>query len=340
VRGNIEEKRLPLAPYPQRVGKYVAIFVPLGFLFAAGLPGDFLWAGLTGSWGFGFTTSLVAAMFGLSFVVLAGYVGQISLVQISLAGTAAFITARFVANEGPSDANPFAVGGPHWPWPVASVIGVIVAIIVGLIVAIPALRIRGGALHGPNVTWSTYLLVGGDGRQNYTNNGVTASVCSTNGNLHMDAASGYQMYLNYYDGDQINFGNGANGNIGSITSAGNLSVSGNVTANSDRKLKTNIKTIQNALDMVSRMRGVYFDWIKNGNQSIGLIAQEVQEVIPELVLENVIKNPPSFPGEETPEDRILSVDYGKIVSVLIEAIKEQQIQIEEQNKRIAFLEAK
>ena len=143
VRGNIEEKRLPLAPYPQRVGKYVAIFVPLGFLFAAGLPGDVLWAGLTGSWGFGFTTSLVAAMFGLSFVVLAGYVGQISLVQISLAGTAAFITARFVANEGPSDANPFAVGGPHWPWPVASVIGVIVAIIVGLIVAIPALRIRG-----------------------------------------------------------------------------------------------------------------------------------------------------------------------------------------------------
>jgi branched-chain amino acid transport system permease protein len=143
IRGNIEEKRLPLAPYPKRVGKYVAIFVPLGFILAAGLPGDFLFAGLTGNWGFSFTTSLVAAMFGLSFVVLAGYVGQISLVQISLAGTAAFITARFVANEGPSDANPFAVGGPHWPWPIASLVGIIAAVLVGLIVAIPALRIRG-----------------------------------------------------------------------------------------------------------------------------------------------------------------------------------------------------
>ena len=143
VRGNIEEKRLPLAPYPQRVGKYVAIFVPLGYIFAAGLPGDFLWAGLTGNWGFSFTTSLVAAMFGLSFIILAGYVGQISLVQISLAGTAAFITARFVANEGPSTANPFAVGGPHWQWPLAALMGIIAAVVVGLIVAIPALRIRG-----------------------------------------------------------------------------------------------------------------------------------------------------------------------------------------------------
>ena len=77
------------------------------------------------------------------------------------------------------------------------------------------------------------------------------------------------------------------------------------------------------------MRGVYFDWIENGNQSIGLIAQEVQEVIPELVLESVVKNPPSSPGEETPEKTILSVDYGKITSILIEAIKEQQQQIEE-----------
>jgi hypothetical protein len=106
-------------------------------------------------------------------------------------------------------------------------------------------------------------------------------------------------------------------------------MNGNITAYSDIRLKTNIKTIQNALSIVSKMRGVYFDWIENGNQSIGLIAQEVQEVIPELVLESVVKNPPSFPGEETPEKTILSVDYGKITSILIEAIKEQQIQIEE-----------
>jgi len=147
--------------------------------------------------------------------------------------------------------------------------------------------------------------------------------------LHMDAASGYDMFLNYYDGANIQLGNGANGIIGVISAAGNLTMNGNITAYSDIRLKTNIKTIQNALGIVSRMRGVYFDWIESGNQSIGLIAQEVQEVIPELVLENVVKTPPSFPGEETSEKTILSVDYGKITSILIEAIKEQQKQIEE-----------
>ncbi len=143
IRGNIEEKRLPLAPYPKRIGKYVAIFVPLGFLLSAGFPGDFLFAGLNGRWGMALTTSLIAGMFGLSFVLLSGYVGQISLVQISLAGIAAFLTARLMSHYGPSDSNPFAVGGLHLPWPVAMVAGVAVATVVGLILAVPALRIRG-----------------------------------------------------------------------------------------------------------------------------------------------------------------------------------------------------
>ncbi|MFM8389171.1 MAG: ABC transporter permease subunit [Actinomycetota bacterium] len=145
VRGNIEEKRLPLAPYPKRVGIYVAVFVPLGFIFAAGLPGDWGWAGLSGPWGFHFSVTLVAAMFGLSMVLLSGYVGQISLVQITLSGIAAFITARLVAKGVGRSAefDPFAVQGPGWPWPLASIVGVAVAVIVGMLLAIPALRIRG-----------------------------------------------------------------------------------------------------------------------------------------------------------------------------------------------------
>ena len=83
-----------------------------------------------------------------------------------------------------------------------------------------ALRIRGGALHGPNPTWGTYLLVGGDGRQNYTNNTTTASVCSTNGNLHLDAASGSGTYINFYDGNEINFGNGASSNVALMANDG------------------------------------------------------------------------------------------------------------------------
>jgi hypothetical protein len=73
-----------------------------------------------------------------------------------------------------------------------------------------ALRIRGGALHGPNPTWGAYMLVGGDGRQGYVDNGSTASVGATNGNLHADAASGYDLFLNYYDGNSIHFGRGNN----------------------------------------------------------------------------------------------------------------------------------
>ena len=83
-----------------------------------------------------------------------------------------------------------------------------------------ALRIRGGALHGPNVTWGDYLLVGGDGRQNYTNNATVASVCTTDGNLHLDAASGHTTYINYYDGDVVYFGNGGSSIVSSINNDG------------------------------------------------------------------------------------------------------------------------
>jgi hypothetical protein len=73
-----------------------------------------------------------------------------------------------------------------------------------------ALRIRGGALHGPNPTWGAYLSVGTNG---WAGSGSYASVCATNGNLHIDAASGYYMYLNYYAGIGVYFGNGASGGI-------------------------------------------------------------------------------------------------------------------------------
>jgi hypothetical protein len=86
-----------------------------------------------------------------------------------------------------------------------------------------ALRIRGGALHGPNVSWGAYLLVGGDGRQNYTDNTSVASVCTTNGNLHIDSASGFETYLNFYDGTIVKFGSGANTTVGSINSSGHAS---------------------------------------------------------------------------------------------------------------------
>jgi hypothetical protein len=101
-----------------------------------------------------------------------------------------------------------------------------------------------------------------------------------------------------------------------LTSAGNATFTGDVTAFSDERLKTNIRTIDNALDKVSAMRGVYFD--KDGQSSTGVIAQEVEKVLPEVVHDGEYK----------------SVAYGNIVGVLIEAIKELQAKVDKLEKRV------
>jgi hypothetical protein len=79
-------------------------------------------------------------------------------------------------------------------------------------------------------------------------------------------------------------------------------------ASSDRRLKTDIATISNALDIVKGMRGVYFTRIGQSNRSTGVIAQEVEEILPEVV--------------HTGDDGIKSVSYGNVVGLLIEAVKE------------------
>ncbi len=89
------------------------------------------------------------------------------------------------------------------------------------------------------------------------------------------------------------------------------------TTYSSRRWKTNIQTMTGALETVKRLRGVRFDWKKDGKHDVGLIAEEVGEIIPEVV---------AF------EDNGLdakSVDYARLVSVLIEAVKEQQEEIDE-----------
>ena len=100
-------------------------------------------------------------------------------------------------------------------------------------------------------------------------------------------------------------------------------------AYSDARLKTNVNTIDNALDIVDQLRGVSFDWIESGKHSIGVIAQEVEKVLPELVVTQEVTNgrTEDNPNPETKE--IKSVDYGKMVGVLINAIKELRAEVEE-----------
>lgn len=96
---------------------------------------------------------------------------------------------------------------------------------------------------------------------------------------------------------------------------GNILASGDITAFSDARIKENVETLPNALESIKAMRGVTYNKIGEEKQSIGVIAQEVQAVLPQLVSEH--------------NDGMLSVAYGNVTAVLIEAIKEQQKQIEE-----------
>jgi hypothetical protein len=93
-------------------------------------------------------------------------------------------------------------------------------------------------------------------------------------------------------------------------SAGNIYASGNITAGSDIRFKTDIKTIENALSTVNNMRGVSYTAIATQAKSIGVIAQEVEKVLPEVVL------------TDDSDDKFKSVAYGNIIGLLIEAIKE------------------
>jgi len=78
-------------------------------------------------------------------------------------------------------------------------------------------------------------------------------------------------------------------------------------------LKEDIQTIENPIEKVQKLRGVSYKWKDSGKKDIGLVADEVQKVLPELVV----------------EDKHKRMDYGHMVGLLVEALKEQQKQIED-----------
>jgi hypothetical protein len=96
--------------------------------------------------------------------------------------------------------------------------------------------------------------------------------------------------------------------------AGTIRATGDVIAFSDVRVKENIKTIKSSLDKVSRLRGVEFNKIGEDEKSIGVIAQEIEKVIPEVV--------------KTDDEGMKSVAYGNISGLLIEAIKELKAEVD------------
>jgi hypothetical protein len=106
---------------------------------------------------------------------------------------------------------------------------------------------------------------------------------------------------------------------------GNIFAPGIFTSTSDARLKKNITRLGTTLDKIKELNGYTYNWIsptRDQRQQIGLLAQEVQKLFPQLVTE--------FKGDN--DEQVLGINYLGLIPVLIEAIKEQQKQIEELKK--------
>ena len=108
-------------------------------------------------------------------------------------------------------------------------------------------------------------------------------------------------------------------------SSGNWVATGTITGSSDIRLKEKINTIPNALEKVTKLRGVEFTWKSKQEREIGLIAQEVKEVVPELV---TITNNKTDADPDGLED-LHTMKYQNTVALLIEAIKELSAKVKE-----------
>jgi hypothetical protein len=138
----------------------------------------------------------------------------------------------------------------------------------------------------------------------------TSSIHLTDGAIYMFGSSGGNSQFYFADNGHFH----ANNNI----TAYSTSVS------SDLKLKDNISTIDNSLATIMALRGVDFTWKRDNKQAKGFIAQEVEEILPELVAEA-----PTLGTDDTHK----TVDYQGVIPVLVEAIKELKAEIEELKKK-------
>jgi len=142
-------------------------------------------------------------------------------------------------------------------------------------------------------------------------------------NFYLDGSNGYTMwqqtgtnktswfqYISNSWGEKMYLDNG------SLTITGNLSVGGTITESSSIRYKTNVETVKYGLDKVLQLRGVTYDKKDTGIRELGLIAEEVNEILPDVVIKN----------EEGEPD---SVSYGRLTAILIEAVKDLQAQINE-----------
>ena len=138
----------------------------------------------------------------------------------------------------------------------------------------------------------------------------------------------FRVYDVVQASNRIHIGSGGNVGLGSTATSklhvfGDATVTGVITCTdinslSDLNLKENITTVDNALNIVNDLRGVRFEWKEDHRPSYGVIAQELEQILPELVTDTDPK----------------TVNYNGIIGVLIEAVKELSIELEDLKKKL------
>lgn len=195
----------------------------------------------------------------------------------------------------------------------------------------------GSGTAGTNITWTQVArLAASTGLYVGTSGTGSDLLCLFKGSAAATAMRFYQggiaewWYGMLSSSSTLTWGMGAGYGSTKLTldSAGNLTAAGNVTAYSDKRLKTNIKPLENALEKVTSLIGVSFKRTDTNENGIGLIAQDVQQVFPEAV------------HEANDEQKTLSIAYGNLIGPLVEAIKELKAENDLLKQRINALEEK
>ena len=156
-----------------------------------------------------------------------------------------------------------------------------------------------------------------EGRWSFMTNGSAAGI-------YDDENNDWHIYMTENAGVQLRY----NGSTKVQTTSTGATVTGDINSTSDARVKDNVEVIENALQKIKQIRGVTFtrlDQEDKEKRHAGVIAQEVEKVLPEVVTQT---------GEYK------TVAYGNLTALLIEAIKQQQIQIDNQQRLIEELQEK
>jgi hypothetical protein len=138
--------------------------------------------------------------------------------------------------------------------------------------------------------------------------------------LSGDIANGYIIYDNSANALRLMVSSGGNILLGTASDpgyklyvSGTIYATGNITANSDLTLKKNLKLVENPIDKLNQLNGYLYQWKENDEYQYGVIAQEVEKILPHAV--------------STGKDGIKGVSYNQIIPVLIEAVKELNAEV-------------